>query len=95
MAGESLSNFATAVLMAPFGVLLALAILRLDTRLAAPRTARSLRVRFCEVGSEGDSALSDPDGHRCPSQNPNHRNCVPKASATRPIATCHPGSPRA
>lgn len=62
MAGDSLSTWATVVLMIPFGILLAMAVFGLDTRLATPRAGRSSRVRFCEVDANGEADLADPDG---------------------------------
>lgn len=58
---ESISTWGTVVLMLPFGLLLALAVFGADERLAAPKR-RSLRVRFCEMGSDGQPEMADPDG---------------------------------
>lgn len=58
---ESISTWGTLVLMLPFGLLLALAVFGVDERLAAPRR-RSLRVRFCEMGTNGQPEMADPDG---------------------------------
>lgn len=58
---ESISNWGTLVLMLPFGLLLALAVFGVDERLAAPKR-RSLRVRFCEMGADGQPEIADPDG---------------------------------
>jgi hypothetical protein len=58
---ESISTWGTLVLMLPFGLLLALAVFGADERLAAPKR-RSLRVRFCEMGADGQPEIADPDG---------------------------------
>lgn len=58
---DSLSPWATLVLMLPFGVLLAMSMFGVDERLAAPK-AKRLRARFCEVGADGRAELTDPDG---------------------------------
>jgi hypothetical protein len=58
---ESISTWGTLVLMAPFGLLLALAVFGADERLAAPKRRR-LRVRFCEMGTDGQPVMADPDG---------------------------------
>lgn len=58
---ESFSTWGTLVLMAPFGLLLALAVFGADERLAAPKRRR-LRVRFCEMGTDGQPEMADPDG---------------------------------
>lgn len=58
---ESISTWGTLVLMLPFGLLLALAVFGVDERLAAPKR-RTLRVRFCEMGADGQPEMADPDG---------------------------------
>ncbi len=60
--GDSLSTWATVVLMVPFGILLAMSVFGVDARLATPRAGRSARVRFCEIGDDGTPELADPDG---------------------------------
>lgn len=60
---DSLSTWATMVLMLPFGILLAMTIFGVDEKLAAPTGRRPVRVRFCEVGPDGRGDLADPDGH--------------------------------
>lgn len=82
MAGDALSNWATVVLMIPFGILLAMAVFGLDTRLATPRTGRSLRVRFCEVGANGQAELADPDGRVGRRESP-ERNAAARGAAAR------------
>ncbi|MFP5237301.1 MAG: hypothetical protein ACLGSD_15490 [Acidobacteriota bacterium] len=58
---DSISTLGTLVLMLPFGLLLALAVFGVDERLAAPKR-RSVRVRFCEMGANGQPEMADPDG---------------------------------
>lgn len=62
-AADSLSTWATVILMLPFGILLAMTIFGVDEKMAAPAARRPVRVRFCEVASDGTGILADPDGH--------------------------------
>lgn len=62
MTADSLSSWATVVVMIPFGVLLTMTIFGLDTGLVKPRSGRLFRVRFCE-DSDGRGELAQPDGH--------------------------------
>lgn len=53
----------TVLFMAPFAVLLVLAMFGLDERFACGRNrARHLRPGFCEVDRHGHGELRDPDG---------------------------------
>jgi hypothetical protein len=56
-----LSGWDTALLMAPFGVMLAAWMFGLDQLLALPRTRRRRRT-FSLTAVDGRDALTDPDG---------------------------------
>jgi|HubBroStandDraft_2_1064218.scaffolds.fasta_scaffold483117_1 hypothetical protein len=51
-----------ALLMAPFAVLMVLALFRMDERVATREERGVGRRRFCEVGRDGRGSLSDPHG---------------------------------
>ncbi len=57
-----LSEWDTLVLMVPFLVVLAIGMFGLDERIATRKHAAKGRRFFCEVGKNGCSFLSDPDG---------------------------------
>jgi hypothetical protein len=55
-------SFDVLVLTVPFLPILALAMLGLDARVAAPRQGPGARRAFCGVDPQGRPILSDPDG---------------------------------
>lgn len=61
----ALSSLDTALLMAPFAVLLILAMFGLDERFAREHLRSSRWHKFCEIDPDGRGRLSDPDG-TCP-----------------------------
>jgi hypothetical protein len=58
-------SFDVLVLTVPFLAILALAMLGLDARVAAPRQGPGARRAFCGVDPQGRPILSDPDGRPC------------------------------
>ncbi len=62
LATNFLPAWATLVLMLPFGALLALSLFGLDERIAAPRSRQRSRLRFCEMGDDGQPNVIDPGG---------------------------------
>ncbi|KAA6456866.1 hypothetical protein DYQ86_23720 [Acidobacteria bacterium AB60] len=57
-----LSNPDLALFMAPFVILMILAMFRVDERFAGGGPQSGRRPRFCQVGKDGRVRLSDPDG---------------------------------
>ncbi len=55
-------TFDTIVLVVPFLALMAMSMLRLDERFAAPKAAIPRRKKFCEMAEDGHISFSDPDG---------------------------------
>ena len=55
----------TIVIILPFLGLMAMSILGLDERFAAPKMAIPRRRKFCEVAKDGHISFSDPDGRPC------------------------------
>lgn len=63
MGGTKVFSFLdTILLMAPFAVLMFLALFRVDERVAEAHGRDGRRRKFCEVGRDGRGTLSDPDG---------------------------------
>jgi len=59
---KGLSLVDMALLIAPFAVLMILAMFGMDERVATKPERRVGRRRFCEVGRDGRGSLSDPHG---------------------------------
>ena len=62
---KDLSLVDIALLMAPFAVLMILALFGMDERVATTKQAQmpgAGRRRFCEVGRDGRGSLTDPHG---------------------------------
>src|SRR5580692_6700756 len=59
---KDMSLIEMALLMAPFAVLMVLALFGMDERVATRQVRGGGRRRFCEVGRDGRGSLSDPHG---------------------------------
>ena len=59
---KDMSLIDMALLMAPFAVLMVLALFGMDERVATRQERGGGRRRFCEVGRDGRGSLSDPHG---------------------------------
>lgn len=59
----NLSSLDTALLMAPFAILLVSVMFGLDERFVSGPGRHGHRPKFCEVGRDGRGELRDPDGN--------------------------------